>query len=72
MTPSIILLYICSTVFIALFCVFSAFLLKIAIAAKARGASTRTSDCISKQMHPADEPDFAKVIQGQLSMAKVK
>lgn len=72
MTPSIILIYICSTVFVVLLCVFSIFLIKTTVGAKARLVSKKIPSAISKQMHPADDGDLAEVVQGRLSISKAK
>lgn len=72
MTPSIIVIYICSTVFVVLFFVFSIFLIKTSGAAKARQVSKKLPSAISKQMPPANDGDYAEVVQSRLSISKAK
>lgn len=51
MTPSVILLYVCSAVFVLLISVFGIFLIKVAKAAKSKKAPAG----LSKQLYPAEK-----------------
>lgn len=67
MTPSVILLYVCSTVLVLLFTVFGIFLIKLAKAPKSKQAPAG----LSKQLYPAEKKSL-EPRQSQLHYAKAK